>query len=128
MLPGRLFFDDFIDDMESSKNSSRTMMCDIYEEDGAYHVEIDAPGFKKDDITIECDKGNLKITAEKHHNENNNKKYLHRERKYYEKCERSFYLGNVNEDEIKAEFKDGILKIIVPKEEEQTTKKKININ
>ena len=87
------------------------------------------PGFKKEDIKIECNKGNLKITAEKHSEkeDNNKKKYLHRERKFYEKCERSFYLGEVEEDKISAEFKDGTLVITVPKEENHNSKKLIEI-
>ena len=85
--------DDFLDDLTPSKENNK-MICDIYEEDGKYFIEVDVPGFKKEDIKIECDKGNLKIVAEKHSNkeEHNKKKYIHRERKFYEKCERSFYL------------------------------------
>ena len=127
MLPSRLLFDDFLDDFRPM-SASKNMMCDIYEEDGVYHIEVDAPGFKKDNITIECDEGNLKIIAEKHSEDKTNKKYLHRERKSYEKCERSFYLGNVDEDSIKAEFKDGILSITIPKEEKKETRKTINID
>lgn len=126
MLPRRMF-DDFLDGFEPV-NTQRNMLCDIYEDDKNYHIEMDVPGFLKEDIKIECNKGNLKITAEKHSDEKENKKYVHRERKSYEKCERSFYLGNINEDDIKAEFKDGILKITVPKEEEKETKKMINID
>lgn len=127
MLPSRMLFDDLLDDMKPLQNP-RAMMCDIYEEDGKYFIEMDAPGFKKEDITIECDKGNLKITAEKKFEENTSKKYIHREKKTFERCERSFYLGNVDEDAIKAEFIDGILKIMVPKEKEIDTSKKITID
>ncbi len=55
------FFDNFLSDPEESN-----MKCDIYEKDGDYHIEMDVPGFKKEDIKIECDKGYLTITAEKH--------------------------------------------------------------
>lgn len=129
MLPSRIFLDDFLDDLTPSKENNK-MICDIYEEDGKYFIEVDVPGFKKENIKIECDKGNLKIVAEKHSNkeEHNKKKYIHRERKFYEKCERSFYLGEVDESKISAEFKDGTLKIVVPKEEKESTKKLINID
>ena len=129
MLPSRIFLDDFLDDLSSNKEHNNKMVCDIYEQDGKYFIEVDVPGFKKEDIKIECDKGNLKIVAEKHieKEENNKKKYIHRERKFYEKCERSFYLGDVDESKISAEFNDGTLKIVVPKEENTNTKKLIDI-
>lgn len=129
MLPSRIFFDDFLDDLTPSKEISKKMACDIYEDENNYCIEVDVPGFKKEDIKIECNKGNLKITAEKHSEkeENNKKKYLHRERKFYEKCERSFYLGEVEEDNISAEFKNGTLVITVPKEENHNSKKLIEI-
>lgn len=129
MLPSRMIFDDFLDDLDDFhpvKNAN--MKCDIYEKDGLYHIEMDAPGFNKEDILIECDEGNLKITATKKAEEKEDRKYLHRERKSFETSVRSFYLGNVDEDAIKAEFKDGILKITVPKEEKVNTKKTISID
>lgn len=129
MLPSRIFFDDFLDDFAPSKELNNKMACDIYEDENNYCIEVDVPGFKKEDIKIECNKGNLKITAEKHSEkeENNKKKYLRRERKFYEKCERSFYLGEVEEDKISAEFKDGTLVITVPKEDNKDSKKLIDI-
>ncbi len=127
MLPGRILFDDLFDD-DLDVRRPQGMLCDIYEKDNTYHIDIDAPGFKKDDIKIECDQGNLKIIAERHSEDKENKKFLHRERKTYEKCERSFYLGNVNEEQIQASFKDGILSITVPKQDVVETKKTITIN
>lgn len=127
MLPKRMLFDDFLDDFEPL-NTQKNMLCDIYEENNNYIIEVDVPGFRKEDISIECNKGNLKITAEKQSDDKTDKKYVHRERRSYERCERSFYLGNIEEDNIKAEFKEGILKITVPKEKENNTKKKINID
>ena len=127
MLPGRILFDDLFDD-DIDVRKPQGMLCDIYEKDNTYHIDIDAPGFKKEDIKIECDQGNLKIIAERHSEDKENKKFLHRERKSYERCERSFYLGNVDEDKIQASFNDGILSITVPKEEVVETKKTISIN
>ena len=124
MLPSRVFFDNFLDDIEPKK-MDKMMKCDIYEENNMYHIVMDAPGFKKEDIKIEFDKGNLKISLFHKEHEHDNKKYVHRERTSVSRCERSFYLGEIDENEIKAEFKDGILKISVPKEENTAPSKKI---
>ncbi|MGN1357838.1 MAG: Hsp20/alpha crystallin family protein [Bacilli bacterium] len=106
------------------------MKCDIYEENDMYHIVVDIPGYKKEDISIEYEKGYLKIVATHKEEEKSNKKYMRRERVSTSRCERSFYLGEeLNEDEIKAEFKDGILKVSVPKnDKEEPTKKIINID
>lgn len=128
MLPSRIFFDDFLDD-SFPKKFDKMMKCDIYEEDGICHIEMEVPGFDKKDISIEFENGNLLVSAMHKEEENTNKKYTHRERTFLTSCERSFYLGEINEDEIKAEFKDGILKISVPKEDkEKASKKTINID
>ena len=124
MLPSRIFFDSFLDDMEPKK-LDKMMKCDIYEEKNMYHIVMDAPGFKKEDINIEFDKGNLKISLMHKESEKDKKKYVRRERTSITKCERTFYLGEIDENEIKAEFKDGILKISVPVEENNTSSKKI---
>ena len=104
------------------------MICDIYEEDGKYFIEVDVPGFKKEDIKIECDKGNLKIVAEKHSNkeEHNKKKYIHRERKYAQ-MSRSILLADANEESIQAKLEEGVLTIKVPKKEQVDTSKRIMI-
>lgn len=130
MLPSRIFFDNFLDDFEPKK-LDKMMKCDVYLEDDTYQIIVDIPGYKKEDITIEFDKGYLKIIAEskEEDKEESNKKYLCKERVSMSRCERSFYFGELNEEEIKAEFKDGILKISVPKESrEEATKKVINID
>ena len=128
MLPSRIFFDSFLDDMEPKK-FDKMMKCDIYEENGMYHILMDAPGFKKEDINIEFHKGDLKIILARKENHKDDKKYVRRERTSITRCERSFYLGDIDEDKIKAEFKDGILKISVPKDDKrETSKKVINID
>ena len=121
MLPSRLFFDD------SFFKGEENIKCDVYEKDGKVCVEMEAPGYKKDDITISVDKGELTVTFEKNDEEEENKKYLHRERKSYSKVTRSFFLGDVNEDEIDANFKNGILSLTCPKKEQVETKKTISI-
>ena len=128
MLPGKLFFNDFFDDLEPKKGN-KMMRCDIYEKNNKYNIELDVPGFDKDDIEISLDNGYLKISAEKKFDENSSdKKYIHRERHMYQKCDREFYVGNIDEDDIKAEFKNGTLMISVPKEESKNNKRLINID
>lgn len=127
MLPTRFYFDNALDQFFESENSK--MKCDIYEKDNTYHVEMDLPGFKKDEIKVECNKGNLVITAEKSSNEEDkdeDKKYLRRER-VYGKYSRSFYLGDIKEDAIEAKFDNGTLTISIPKIDENENKKLIDI-
>ena len=127
MLPSRIFFDSLLDDYEDSR-FKKSMKCDIFEKDGNYNVVMDIPGFKKEDINIECDNGVIKISCEKkeEENEEDDKKYIRKER-VYEKCERSFNFGDIKEDEIEAEFTDGTLKLVIPKQEKVDTKKIIEI-
>ncbi len=127
LVPRSYYFDDFFDNFLSVPEESN-MKCDIYEKEGAYHIEMDIPGFKKEDISVECDKGYLTITAEKSSStdESEDKKYIRRERSYG-KYKREFYLGDVDADGVKANFENGILKITVPKREEIETKKTIEI-
>ena len=128
MLPGKIFFNDFFDDLEPKKGN-KMMRCDIYEKDNKYNIELDVPGFDKDDIEISLDNGYLKVSAEKKYDENtSDKKYIHRERHMYQKCDREFYVGNIDEDDIKAEFKNGTLMISVPREVSKNNKRLINID
>lgn len=116
MLPSKLFFDNFFDDFDASKKLDKMMKCDIYEKDGNYNIEMDLPGFKKDNINLDYKDGYLKISAMNETEENDDKKYIRRERSI-SRCERDFYVGDIDESLIKASFKDGILTITVPKEE-----------
>ena len=114
MLPRRFYFDNALDQFFEEGNN---MKCDIYEKDNIYHVEMDLPGFTKDEIKIECNKGTLSVTAskeEKHEEEDSDKKYLRRERSYG-KYSRSFYLNDVDEDKISAKFDNGTLTISIHK-------------
>lgn len=131
MLPSRIFFDNFFDDFETPKKIENMMQCDIYEKDGMYNIEMDVPGFKKEDINMELSNGYLTISATKNVEEkcDEDKKYIHRERKISQKCERKFYVGDIDDTQIKAEFKDGMLLVSVPMEERvRETKKVINID
>lgn len=126
LVPKRIFLDDFFNDFLPNVKETN-MKCDIYEKDNKYYIEMDLPGFDKKDINIDVDNEYLTITAAKEQNNNEeNKNYIRKERTY-SKTSRSFYIGNVNNDEVKAEFKNGILKVIVPKKEEKITKRNIEI-
>lgn len=125
LIPRKFYLDDIFDDFVASGNNN--MKCDIYEMNGDYHIEMDVPGFDKKDIMIESKNGYLTITASKESkDEEETKNYIRRERSYG-KFERSFYLGDLDDQNIEAEFKDGILKITVPKKEETNDKKFIEI-
>jgi len=125
IIPKSFYLDDIFDNFDSTRNNN--MKCDIYEKDGDYHIEIDIPGFDKKDIKVECDNGYLTVTAKKDEEvEDKTKNYIRRERSYG-KYQRSFYIGDMDSNEIRAKFKHGMLKIIVPKVETKETKKHIEI-
>ncbi len=125
IIPKSFYLDDIFDNFDSTRNNN--MKCDIYEKDGDYHIEIDIPGFDKKDIKVECDNGYLTVTAKKDEEvEDKTKNYIRRERNYG-KYQRSFYIGDMDSNEIRAKFKHGMLKIIVPKVETKETKKHIEI-
>lgn len=118
MLPSKLFFDNFFDDLDTPKKLDKMMKCDIYEKDGLYNIEMDLPGFKKENINLDYKDGYLKVSAKNVVEENEDKKYIRRERSVSE-CTRDFYVDDIDESSIKASFKDGILTISVPKEEDK---------
>ena len=127
---GESLFDDFFADdvMRSARrNNNRyntpvptVMKTDIKEKQDAYDIEIELPGYKKEDVKSELKDGYMTITAEK--NTESDKKdeegnYIRRER-FYGSCSRSFYVGkDITEEDIKAKFEDGVLRVIVPKKE-----------
>ena len=115
-----------------TKNTKNLMKTDIREHDAGYELDIDLPGFKKDEIKAELENGYLTISATKgtSNDEQDKKgKYIRRER-YAGTMQRSFYVGeDVTQEDIKAKFEDGILKLSIPKKDAQTveTKKTIAI-
>ena len=116
------------------RHAKNMMKTDIKELEGGYELEIDLPGFTKDEITAELKDGYLTISAskglDKDEQEKETGKYIRRER-YSGACQRSFYVGeDVTEQDIKAEFKHGMLKLFVPKKEAKPaveTKKYVTI-
>ena len=130
MLPSRKYYLDSIFDnfMDGTENFD-VMKCDIYEKEGSYYIEADIPGFKKEEISVECEDGYITIQAEKNtenDEQDETKKYIKRER-FYGKTVRKFYVGDIDEEKIHAEFKDGILELVVPKQEKLTSRKSIEI-
>ena len=129
LIPRGFFFDDDFDNLFlSSANRKRSdMKCDIYEKDDIYHIEMDIPGFKKEDVKIEVDDDRLTITASKSAESNEEEKnYIRKERSYGE-YQRSFVLGDVDSNLIDATFEKGMLLITLPKKEAINTKKVIEI-
>lgn len=104
------------------------MATDIKEVDGGYELDVELPGYKKEDVHVELENGNLTISAS--HEENNDEKdekgnYIRRERRCGS-CRRTFYVGeNISNEDIKARFEDGVLKLAVPKEQPKVEEKKL---
>ena len=121
LVPRRNFdlFDDFFDDNFFNKKEKNFMKTDIKEKKDKYIIEMDLPGFEKENIKLELNNGYLTITGKQENNiDEEEEKYVHKER-FYGECTRSFFVGdNIQEEDIDAEFKNGILKINIPKKEE----------
>ena len=114
-----MFDDMFRDPFFTSSNTTKLMKTDIQEKDDKYILDMDLPGYDKEDIKAQLKDGYLTISAQK--NTSNDEKdedgnYIRRER-YCGKCSRSFYVGDsIKEEDIKASFNNGILELTFPKE------------
>lgn len=125
---GENMFDDFFDGFfRPAKATGRynipsndVMRTDVKELDHHYELEINLPGYKKEDVQAELKDGYLTITASTNSSteeKDENGKYIRRER-YVGSCSRNFYVGEqVTEQDVQAKFEDGILKLTVPKKE-----------
>ena len=125
---GENLFDEFDNWMDASfhdvdkalygKHAKNMMKTDIREHDEGYEVDIDLPGFKKDEISIELENGYLTVSAAKgldKDEEDKKGKYIRKER-YAGAMQRSFYVGeNLTDEDIKAKYENGILRLSVPK-------------
>lgn len=120
------FWGNIFDDLYETKKSNSIMRTDIYEKDGNYIIEVDVPGFKKDDVKIDYEDGYLTISAKKEEVVEENTNYIRKERHYGE-YSRSYYVGNIDESMIKAKFEDGTLNISFPKEDPNKNAKQIPI-
>lgn len=114
-----MFDDMFKDPFFTNSSTTKLMKTDIQEKDNNYILDMDLPGYDKSDIKALLKDGYLTITAQKNTSkEDKDEKgnYIRRER-YCGKCSRSFYVGeNLKEEDIKASFNNGILKLTFPKE------------
>ncbi len=100
------------------KHASHEMKTDVKETDTGYEVDIDLPGFKKDEINVQLDNGYLSISAAKgldKDEKNKEGKYIRKER-YAGAMSRSFYVGDaLTQEDIKAKYESGILRLSIPK-------------
>ena len=133
MLPSifseNLFDDFFGDSFEKNffvehnplygKRAKNLMKTDVKETESGYEVAVDLPGFKKDEVNVELNDGYLTISAAKglDRDERDKKGRYIRQERYSGACSRSFYVGDVKPDEIKAGYEDGILRLEIPKRE-----------
>ena len=122
MIPRSNFdlFDDIFGD-SFFKKEDKMMKTDIRETDNGYIIDVDLPGYKKENIKIDVTDGYLTINAKMNqkNTEDNNGKYVRRER-FFGECSRSFYVGEAVEDlDTKAKFQNGILSLEIPKIDER---------
>ena len=137
MLMPELFtrnvFDDWFDDFGLEKEmrdlnrkiygrrASREMLTDVREHEDHYDLEIDLPGFKKEDLTVELNNGYLTVTANKGHDqeEKNKEGKIIRQERYSGTMSRSFYVGEeITNEEIKAKYEGGVLTVSLPKKDQ----------
>ena len=144
MLPsifGENLFDDFFDDDFMrfpvwgvrnplyGKHAKNLMKTDVRETDNSYELDVDLPGFKKDEITVDLRDGYLSIQAAKgldRDKKDQEGRYIRQER-YAGACSRSFYVGDVEPDQVSAKYEDGILKISLPKQPKKELPKQSTI-
>ena len=124
---GENLFDDWMDfsfpDIDKAlygKHAKNEMKTDVRETEDGYELDIDLPGFKKDEVTAQLDNGYLTIQASKgldKEQKDKKGKYIRKER-YAGSMSRSFYVGDaITEEDVHAKYEDGILKLSVPKKE-----------
>lgn len=117
----------FTDPFEMYQSKEEEIMkADVYERQNNYFIKLDIPGVNKEDINISYDKGYLHITAIKNEEIEETDNYIRKER-FYGEFQRSFYVGDINDNNIKATYKDGILCVSFPKEEPKESRRQIPI-
>lgn len=110
------------------KNAKNMMKTDVKETEQGYEVDIDLPGFKKDELQVKLENGYLSVSAakglDKDEKDKETGKYIRRER-YAGAMSRSFYVGDdLTEEDIKAKYEDGILRLVVPKKQPKAVENK----
>ena len=129
MLLPRIFGEDMLDDWMDfgdverklyGRHAANVMKTDVHEHDDGYELDVDLPGFKKDDIKLSLEDGYLTINAAKNldKDKKNIKGKIIRQERYAGSMQRSFYVGDaLTETDVKAKFEDGVLKLSIPKKE-----------
>lgn len=133
-VPSRDLFDDLFNGFFSPRviSNETVMRTDVYEKDGYYHLEIELPGYDKEDVDLEISEGYLTISAkhERSDEEKDAKGRLIRSERSFGTCSRSFYVGdNIKAEDVSAKFDGGMLEISVPNRETKRieTTRKIDI-
>ena len=117
-FPRRDFAD--VDRKLYGKHAANVMKTDVHEHDEGYEVDIDLPGFKKDEIKLDLENGYLSVSAAKgiEKEDKDKKGRLIRQERYSGAMQRSFFVGDaITEEDIKAKFEDGVLKLSIPKKD-----------
>ena len=101
------------------KHAKNLMKTDVKETGDHYEVDIDLPGFQKDEIHVDVKDGYLTVSAQKglDKDEEDKKGRVLRQERYAGACSRSFYVGDVKAEDVKAKYENGVLKLFVPKAE-----------
>lgn len=128
----RNFFRGFgnIDHTLYGKHAQNLMKTDVKETEDAYEVDVDLPGFKKEEISLELNNGYLTISAEKslEKGKENKKGKMLRQERYSGVMQRSFFVGeHLTEEDIKASYENGVLHVMIPKKEARKVPEKKTI-
>ena len=137
---GESLFDDWFDDIDRQmqhmdrrlygRNANREMKTDVREKEDGYEIDMDLPGFKKDQVELTLENGYLTVTANKgfDKDEKDTKGRMIRQERYAGSMQRSFYVGdNMTEEDVKAHFEDGVLHLNLPKKDARKVPEKKTI-
>ena len=135
MLPsifGENLFDDFFSDPFGmmnvhghdplyGKHAKNLMKTDVRETENSYELDVDLPGFKKDEVNVDLKDGYLTISAAKglDKDQKDDEGHYIRQERYSGSCSRSFYVGDIQPEDIHAKYEDGILKLTLPKADQK---------
>ena len=137
---GESLFDDWFDDFDRQmqhmdrrlygRNANREMKTDVREKEDGYEIDMDLPGFKKDQVELTLENGYLTVTANKGFDKDEKDKQgrMIRQERYAGSMQRSFYVGdNMTEEDVKARFEDGVLHLDLPKKDAKKVPEKKTI-
>ena len=137
---GESLFDDWFDDFDRQmqhmdrrlygRNANREMKTDVREKEDGYEIDMDLPGFKKDQVELSLENGYLTVTANKGFDKDEKDKQgrMIRQERYAGSMQRSFYVGdNMTEEDVKAHFEDGVLHLNLPKKDAKKVPEKKTI-